>query len=359
MLCPIWGFRFWDPRQSAHGRFVPVEPATPTVGVGTPGYGLKNPRGPITPKRMGNGQYLMLFYNDDGSSGIFPAESRNPYWLTCGVEVEGHGILWSQPEVALYDRYNHGKEAGGYPDFIESAETGAIYITETQKTTARIHKIDESLLGALFGQHNASALASHPVAIFGPKSPSVPAPAFASIYQWTHAGQGFSISLVLAGHGAARPAEAVLDARNADGAGVAVLVGAGGSIELHLQDATVASLNGVYRTDPLCTAALAAPGDHFVGLVVDAGPMIVSFVVDGLLCDGGHSPKAAGWSWLEPIRSLQGATTMAVGRCQPGPHCADYAGTVVAGRVYERALYTSDLVGDYRGMIAGEGCQEC
>ena len=33
---------------------------------------------------------------------------RNPYFLSSGLE-DGHGqILWSQPEVALYDRLYHG-----------------------------------------------------------------------------------------------------------------------------------------------------------------------------------------------------------------------------------------------------------
>ena len=40
-------------------------------------------------------------------------EGRNPYWLAAGLEAAGGEILWSQPEVALFDRYHSVPEAGG------------------------------------------------------------------------------------------------------------------------------------------------------------------------------------------------------------------------------------------------------
>jgi hypothetical protein len=55
---------------------------------------------------------------------------------------------------------------------------------------------------------------------------------------------------------------------------------------------TFSDSNGVMfigELDPACAAMLG--GDraarHFVGVVVDAGPELVSFMVDGVLCDGG------------------------------------------------------------------------
>ena len=84
---------------------------------------------------------------------------------------------------------------------------------------------------------------------------------------------------------------------------------------------------------------------HFVfaavGIVVDAGPMIATFLVDGLVCDGGHAgPKwAAGWAWLPAIKSLEGSTTMAVGK------------SVTKGFIYERALLNSELVASSRVLL--------
>ncbi len=88
-------------------------------------------------KRFENGLYLLLFYNDHNDG--YASNSRNPYWLACGRESEGV-ILWSQPEIILYDR-DDVDDRPGYPDFIQDPLTGLIYITETQKTTARIHKV--------------------------------------------------------------------------------------------------------------------------------------------------------------------------------------------------------------------------
>ena len=46
--------------------------------------------------------------NNLGRSG----EGRNPYWLSAGIEAGGE-ILWSAPEIILYDRYHSLPEAGG------------------------------------------------------------------------------------------------------------------------------------------------------------------------------------------------------------------------------------------------------
>jgi hypothetical protein len=64
---------------------------------------LKNPRGPITPRRFKNGRYLLLFFNR-ANGGI--AGSRNPYFLSAGTyDALKHTIVWSQPEIILYTTY--------------------------------------------------------------------------------------------------------------------------------------------------------------------------------------------------------------------------------------------------------------
>ena len=50
----------------------------------------------------------VLADNNLGRSG----EGRNPYWLSAGIEAGGE-ILWSAPEIILYDRYHSIPEAGG------------------------------------------------------------------------------------------------------------------------------------------------------------------------------------------------------------------------------------------------------
>jgi len=65
--------------------------------------GMKHPRGPFSPKRVSKKHFLMLYYNNK-NGGSF---GRDPYWLSCGIEVNDT-ILWSQPEIVLYDRSFHG-----------------------------------------------------------------------------------------------------------------------------------------------------------------------------------------------------------------------------------------------------------
>jgi hypothetical protein len=110
------------------------------------GRPLKNPEGPITLKRFANGKYLLLFYFNSVPGYLARNSSRNPrnpYWLAAGWE-EGDGeVRFSQPEVALhYAPLGVSSAVGpGYPDFIEDGDAG-VFITETNKTQARVHPVD-------------------------------------------------------------------------------------------------------------------------------------------------------------------------------------------------------------------------
>jgi hypothetical protein len=43
---------------------------------------------------------------------------HGPYFLSAGREAADGQVLWSQPEVALYDHVHVGTSTGGYPDFV-------------------------------------------------------------------------------------------------------------------------------------------------------------------------------------------------------------------------------------------------
>ena len=79
------------------------------------GAWIKNPRSSITPFRLANGDYLMLFSNNGDVSGRpneafgYGLETRYVSWITYGRVTsdpnERHGteyIEWTQPEIALY-----------------------------------------------------------------------------------------------------------------------------------------------------------------------------------------------------------------------------------------------------------------
>ena len=97
------------------------------------------------------GRFIYWFHNN--STNWYHTDhavgNRNPVWLLGGVEhdgPEGKMIHWGRPEVVLYDQ---DPQAGiSYPDFIE--DDGKLFITETQKTIARVHEVPQWMLERLW-----------------------------------------------------------------------------------------------------------------------------------------------------------------------------------------------------------------
>lgn len=90
------------------------------------------------------GRYIYWFHNHAGRS----YQGRNPAYLLGGVEKdspEGKVIHWGQPVAVLYSKDPAVRIS--YPDFIWD---DGLYITETQKSTARVHKIPDELLKKLW-----------------------------------------------------------------------------------------------------------------------------------------------------------------------------------------------------------------
>ncbi len=112
-----------------------------------------NPRGPNFVRRIEQGRHagkLIYWFYNNRARGYEPG-SRNPAWLTGGVECdspEGKVIHWGCPEVVLYDLDLHTPI--GYPDFIEAGDR--FFITETQKTVARVHEIPAAFMDRLWAQ---------------------------------------------------------------------------------------------------------------------------------------------------------------------------------------------------------------
>jgi hypothetical protein len=125
-------------------------PAYMTYGPGGPL--LNHPRAANFVHRLESGpfkgRYLYWFHNHSGRD----YQGRNPAWLLGGVErdsTEGKVIHWGFPEVVLYA--DNRETRISYPDFIEDG--GELYITETQKTMARVHHIPGWLLKRLWADH--------------------------------------------------------------------------------------------------------------------------------------------------------------------------------------------------------------
>jgi hypothetical protein len=226
--------------------------------------------------RLRDGRFL-LWHHNHGGRGY---EGRNPAWLSGGVERDG-AIHWSEPEIALYDHDPTVRIS--YPDLIEE-EDGTLYLTETQKKSARSHRLDRALIDGLFRQHDPAATGP------GDAHLRLAAPGSAS---W-QAGRSWSesgLSLVFDVEMPRRAQAGPLVAWEHPEVSLGVNATAHGSFAL---------------AAPGCGHAFAKDqvrgwGRHRVALILDARARRGLLVVDGELVDGGHEQQH-GTAWLGFLR---------------------------------------------------------
>jgi len=287
------------------------------------GRGLKTPRACPMVWRTSGGKFLFWFHNNSSKVG-FTGPTRNPVWITGGVEKDGR-LHWSQPEILLYDP--DSTKGLSYPDLIE--QDGRYWFTETQKSTAQVHEADRTLLEGLWGQGEARAVARQGLLLeAGPeqlRSGQVKLPGPLELRQ----SGGMALDLWLTPRSVA-PGQTVLDCRAADGKGFALVTSEAGALRLELAD-------GQNKVAWACDPNLLKAGKpHHVVAVVDAGPRVVSFIVDGVLCDGGES-RPYGWTrYASDLGDVSGSGVLRV--------APSWDGAVQKLRIYGRYLRTSEAV---------------
>ena len=336
---------------------------------------VKNPRGPITPKQvlansnlMNETRYIMLYNNNGGTS----YEYRNPLWLVSGKEYFDNilnitEIVWSQPEIILYNSKTQNNERFGYCDIIQFYNLNSkelnIYFTETNKTVARLHKISQNLLKYLVNQFDLSINPAdfNVSLIFSNVNGSntiannntqnlIPSFNTSSTAQTPPENLGFSIFLLLSKHNNSKAGDIILEYTNQD-VGMKLIV-ANNDLQIEIQLFDVKGNNFTFTTDMDCTNYLVGDGYamHGFGIVVDGNARIVTMFVDGYLCDGDGDGDSTGnqlfgWSWLpDSLGNLNnGQTKLNVG--------LTYHGEIVKGYWFQRQLLTSHMVAFYRNLI--------
>jgi hypothetical protein len=329
---------------SRNGGHAWTTPAYKTYSPG--GRPVKHPRAANFAWNCSNGMFLYWFHNHGGPfirdpSGGKPFEDRNPAWLMAGRELEtprGRMIEWSQPEILLYDDDPFIRMS--YPDLIE--EDGRFYITETQKSVGRVHEIPASLLEGLFNQWKHHEITTNGLLLDlpaqTPGSREVPMPALPVLLARDHRGPdhggkdlraGFTLDFWLK-LDSLEAGQALLDSRTASGQGLCAVTTGTGALRIMLNDGrTVAS----WESD---SDVIQADRLHHVVVIVDGGPKIIMFVVDGIVNDGG-AHRQFGWGRFSPnLRAPNGAATLKL----------DSA--VRSLRIYRRALRTSEAVANFR-----------
>jgi hypothetical protein len=326
-----------------------TKPAYKTYTPG--GRRVKHPRAANFAWNCSNGKFLYWFHNHGGriiadlqagkEPGRSPYDDRNPAWLMAGREVDtpqGKCIEWSQPEILLYDDDPFIRMS--YPDLVEDG--GKFYVTETQKNVGRVHEIPKPLVDGLFNQWDNRRVTTNGLSLNLPAGKPMPKTApmpkllplnFRDTKRADHGGKdaraGFSLDFWLKVD-SLKTSTTLLDSRAPSGNGIYVSTTTTGGVRLNLSDGRSESSwnsdRGLLKPDTL----------HHVVITVDGGPKIITYVVDGILCDGGEE-RQFGWGRFSPnLRTPTGAATLKI------------APAIQSLRVYNRVLRTSEAVGNFR-----------
>ena len=300
---------------------------------------MKHPRAANFAWRCENGKFIYWFHNHGGRfiresprRRTIAYEDRNPVWLAGGVEADGptgKAIRWSQPEIGIYDDDTVIRMS--YPDLIE--EGGKYFLTETQKDIARVHEVDKSLLEGMWNQFDAKGVAKNGLVLDTKKDAKMPAlPLFMqrsrrADFSKDDLRTGFSLDVWV---DSTAPGQVLADNRTPEGKGFALVMIPGGAVELILNDGRSESR---WACDP---GMITAGKRHHIAAIVDGGPKIITFVIDGVLNDGGDD-RQFGWGRFNPnLMSANGADNLHVGASVKGL------------RLYNRALRTSEAVAAFR-----------
>lgn len=259
--------------------------------------------------RLRDGRFLLWFHNHGGKW----YDGRNPVWLCGGIERDGF-IHWSQPEIVLYDLDMHGAVRISYPDMIEEAD-GEIYLTETQKKTARVHHVPRELIDGLFRQSDPAAT--------GPADARLTVPSGATARwdggrPWPESGLSFVFDVDMPR--VAAPGQLVTWANPVVSIGIQATPH--GSIGLSVPGASCSFARDQFG----------GPGRRRVAVILDARLRRSMAVVDGELIDGGteHQYGIGGLGYVQPDLSQPASVN---------------AGDRVHGlRVFDRALSVSEAV---------------
>ena len=316
------------------------------------GRRVKCPRAANFAWRCQNGKYLYWYHNHGGKDFLkriernshYSFEDRNPVWLLGGIEVdgpEGKEIKWSQPEIILYT--DDPIVRISYPDLLEDG--GEYYVTETNKDIGRIHKLDKQLIEGLWEQFEEKGKVQQDGLILevkGPQKLNIPSPWIPDFsvldetyadYRSKHTRRGISMDCWIRLY-SLDTGQVLAENMTQDGRGFCIQVGQKGTIECILRDDMTENR---WRGD---FGILEVGEWHHVGIVIDAGPHVITFVIDGKVLDGGDE-RQFGWGRFSPyLQSLKGDENM---RINPNIN-----GEMGAFRLYDRALRNSELIKNWR-----------
>ncbi|MGH9660935.1 MAG: LamG-like jellyroll fold domain-containing protein, partial [Bryobacteraceae bacterium] len=220
------------------------------------------------------------------------------------------------------------------------------FLTETQKDMARIHEIDPALLDGMWNQFDAKGVArkgltvdlsgNFPSVVKAPEPPPFSQRSRRADYGKEDLNNGFSLDLWVELN-SLKADQWLVDIRTADGRGYALRTTGDRGVEIILSDGRTESR---WASDP---GALVAGRPQHIVAIVDGGPEVITFVIDGKLNDGGDA-RQFGWGRFNPnMKTAAGAPEMRIGQ--------NLDGKVLSLRLYSRYLRTSEAIAAFRAGL--------
>jgi hypothetical protein len=296
---------------------------------------VKNPRAANFIWKTGKGRYMYWFHNHGGKG----YEGRNPAWCLGAVEEKaenGNRLVWSQPEVLLYD--DNPSTRISYPDLV--CGDGAFHISETQKTIARTHVIDSCFMEKLFCEKEKPGVVKEGLAYYSVVKENGFPTSLVPEKQKRKNGcdgegcdlKGLTLEFEL---DADCPDEAVLlDSTDHEGAGI--------RITRHRGKILFSMSDGEKTTSFKSDESLMENSANHVAVVIDGGPSIAYFVINGIFNDGGEK-RIRGWERYDPnIGDVMGREDFYID------------GSISVIRVYKRPLMTVEICRNMNSLQKGE-----
>jgi hypothetical protein len=309
------------------------------------GVDLKNPRACPRIWKCKNGKYLFWYHHHGG----WNFNSRNPAWISGGIERDGK-IIWSQPEILLYEEKfpsdpalpgDFGKEIRmSYPDLIE--QNGKYWITETNKENARCHPIPAEFFEKLWSQFELNEVTKENLVAEWNENQLVPRSTLQiSEGKGPGFGSGFTLDFRIA-LGDLAKGQTILSATGTRGENVILQTGDYGSVEIIMNDGK----NTVHwKSDP---GIIKAYGEHSIAVSVDNGPSIIQFVVNGNVCNG-RDFRQYGWTHFNCDINEFDFNRIEVGELGRGQ--IRPLGRLTNLRLYSRALMNTEVISNHKNFM--------
>jgi hypothetical protein len=254
----------------------------------------------------------------------------------------------------------------GYPDFVilenKTASSGLdLWISETQKTKARLHKVSDTFLYELLYQRQANQVPKGYALELNDSSiksgtnvtsswPDLPLP------NVSVDSNGFTWMFWISGIDSSSSSsnQVLIDSR-----GLRIEIVNASKMQLSL---TYGNVSYAFGTDAQCSEWLQSSSTnvteekHFFAFSLDAGSRVVTAFVDGVMCDGGPQSwgihptnqadalAAQGWDMIpDSLIALddEGFFT----------YSPSYQGKIYSARYYPRFLRTTELLGAWRSVF--------